>query len=118
MKLIIARLLSYIPRQLPVGKTEFENWSDRVLSQCGKYADPDSMKFALCSQIMHLGSQQSKVSDQFFIRSLRKAAANQVASQFFQDIKNKQLEAQKAAQQQAEAPAQPTIAANEQGQTT
>lgn len=105
MKQFVNTLLSYVPRKLPVGMTEFENWSERIISLSGPFADADSMKFALASQIMHLGAQKSSVADQYFIRSMRKAAANQVASQVFQDIKIKQQEAQKAAQQQAEATA-------------
>lgn len=90
--------LSYVPRQLPVGMQEFSAWSDRIISLSGQFADADSMRFALASQIMHLAPQKSKVPDQYFIRSMRKAAANQVASQVFQDIKTKQIEAQKQAE--------------------
>lgn len=102
MKRIILLALSYFPRPLPVGMTEFTTWSDRIISLSGSFADADSMKFALSSQIMHLGAQKSSVPDQYFIRSMRKAAANQVASQFFQDIKIKQQEAAKAALEAAQ----------------
>lgn len=95
-------LRSYFPRRLPVGLTEFHEWADRIISLAGQFADADSMKWALASQVMHLGAQKAAVSDQYFIRSMRKAAANQVASQVFQDIKTKQQEQQKA---QAEATA-------------
>jgi len=93
--------------------SEFNTWSDRVILQSGQFADSDSMKFALASQIMHLPPQTSSVPDQYFVRSMRKAAANQVASQVFQDIKIKQQEAQKAAQSQpVEATTQPTVTPN------
>lgn len=91
-------LLSYFPRQLPRGMTEFKAWSERIIRLTGPLADEDSMRFALCSQIMHLSPQSSTKADQYFIRSLRKAAANQVSSQVFQDIKTKQMEAAKEAQ--------------------
>lgn len=102
MKKALLLLRSYLPRPLPVGLTEFHEWADRIISLSGQFADVDSMKWALASQVMHLGAQKSSVPDQFFIRSMRKAAANQVASQVFQDIKIKQQEQQKA---QAEATA-------------
>ena len=97
-------LLSYFPRPLPVGMAELKTFADRIILQSGEFADKDSMTFALCSNIMHLGAQQAYVSDQFFIRSLRKAAANQVASYFFQEIKLKQQEAARVAAEEAAKP--------------
>lgn len=105
------KLLVLVPRPLPVGMSEFMIWSDRIISLSGQFADADSMRFALASQIMHLGAQKSRVPDQFFVSSMRKAAANQVASQVFQDIKTKQMQAAQDAAQQAEATAK---AQNEQ----
>ena len=101
LKLIILKLLSFLPRPLPVGMTAFQMWSDRIILQSGAFADADSMRFALASQIMHLGATRSSVPDRYFIQSLRKVAANQVAGQVFQDIKTKQIEAAKAAKQEA-----------------
>ncbi len=93
MKQYFDYLLSYLPRPLPVGMKEFNDWSDRIIKIAGQFADADSMKFALASQIIHLNPQIGFVSDQYFVKSLRKSAANQVASQVFQDIKTKQKEA-------------------------
>lgn len=99
---------SYFPQKLPVGLTEFNSWAANIIEITGAFADPDSMKFAIASNILHLPPNRSSVSTQFFVRSLRKAAANQVASQVFQDIKNKQQEEAKAAatQSQVAAPTQ------------
>lgn len=102
MKKLVTLLLSYVSTPLPVGITQFNKWADEIIQITGEFADRDSMTFAIASQVMHLGPQRSRVPKQFFVKSLRKAAANQVASQIFQDIKLKQQEAQKAAQQQAE----------------
>ena len=103
LKRYINFALIYCPRPLPVGKAAFETWSNRILSLAGPYADKDSMVFALATNIMHMGSTQGWVADVHFLRTLRKAAANQVASQVFQDIKLKQqLAAQKAAEVTAE----------------
>lgn len=90
----INKLLVYIPRALPVGKTAFYTWSDRIIDASGNFADRDSMRFALATNLLHLGPQVAFKSDWHFIKSMRKAAANQVASQVFQDIKQKQKEQQ------------------------
>ncbi len=84
------------PMPLPTGMTEFETWSARIIAKVGPLADEDSLKFALCSQIMHAAPTSANVPDSYFVNALRKAAANQVASQVFQDIKNKQKAAQEA----------------------
>jgi thiamine pyrophosphate-dependent acetolactate synthase large subunit-like protein len=92
MKLLLLKLLSYLPRPLPVGKTEFHKWADRIILLSGKFADEDSMKYALASNIIHLDHKVGHIPDIYFIKVLRKAAANQVASAVFQDIKLKQEE--------------------------
>jgi thiamine pyrophosphate-dependent acetolactate synthase large subunit-like protein len=102
---------SFFKRDLPVGATEFHKWANNIIDLGGKFADEDSLKFALASAVVHAKHDSSALPDQYFIRLLRKAAANQVASQIFQDIKVKQAaaleEANKlAAAQTAEATAQ------------
>lgn len=87
MQFYLDYLLSYFPRRLPVGMTAHKAWAARIISLTGKLADEDSLRWALANQLIHLSPQTSTKPDQYFIRSLRKAAANQVASQVFQDIK-------------------------------
>jgi hypothetical protein len=91
---LVAKLSSYLPRPLPVGMTEFNKFADSILALSGKYADEDSMKFALASMIIHADSKHGSLSKNYFVVRLRKVAANQVASQVFQDIKAKQAIAQ------------------------
>lgn len=100
-KLILKKLMSLFPTALPVGMAEFNTWSESIIELSGKYADEDSMKYAIATMIMNLGPQRSHVSKNFFVRSLRKAAANQVAGQVFYDIKTKQDQARKAAEETA-----------------
>lgn len=85
-------------RPLPVGLTEFNLFANRIISLAGSYADEDSMKFALASIIIHADASKANYSDNYFLQRLRKSAANQVASQVFQDIKLKQTKAQEAAE--------------------
>lgn len=90
----IKRLLSYLPSKLPVGLTQFNTFADSIIELSGQYADDDSMRFAIASMIIHLPAGKATVPKAFFVNGLRKSAANQVASQVFQDVKTKQAEAQ------------------------
>lgn len=90
---LIKRLLSYFPTPLPVGLSQFNTWADSIIELSGDYADRDSMTFAIASMVIHLPAGTASVPKNFFVKSLRKSAANQVASQVFQDIKSKQAEA-------------------------
>ena len=101
MKLLIKRVLSLFPTRLPVGLTEFELWSDSIIELTGKIADRDSMKFAIASMLIHKDASKGRVPKNSFVQGLIKSAANQVASQVFQDIKAKQQEAIKIAQETA-----------------
>lgn len=74
------------PRPLPMGRKEFEEWSDRIISGAllpGGAEDAliflESQKFSLANMLMHLGPTESHKPDAFFIHSLRKFAVNQVA---------------------------------------
>lgn len=102
MKLLLKRLLSYLPSKLPVGMTELEKFIDDIIELSGKYADRDSMAFAIDSILIHAPSHSGSLSKNYFVVRLRKSAANQVASQSFQDIKIRQAEALAAAQKQVE----------------
>lgn len=95
---------------LPVGMKEFNEFADRIITKAGPYADEDSMRFALASIVIHADATKAHYSDTYFLERLRKSAANQVASQVFQEIKQKQAD---AAKQQAEATAALQDVANE-----
>ncbi len=95
------------PRPLPVGLKEFNEFADRIIKKSGNFADRMSMEFALASILIHADAKYGSLPDSYFIDRLRKSAANQVASQVFQNVKAEQ------AKQQAEATAT-TEVANEQ----
>lgn len=96
MQALLDLILSYVPRNLPNGMSQFNTWSDRIIRMTGPLADVESMRYVLASNILHLGPQASSAPDRYFIRAMKKGAANQVASAIFQDIKLKQAEQQKA----------------------
>lgn len=66
-------------RPLPVGVTEFHEWSDRIISGACLPATPDSLKFALANILINLPPNLAFEEDVYFIHCLRKSAANQVA---------------------------------------
>lgn len=82
------------PRPLPMGRAEFEEWSDRIISGALVKADIPSQKFALANLLLHLGPTESHKPDAFFIHSLRKFAVNQVAD----EIRKELYRARKAAE--------------------
>lgn len=117
LALLINLALAKFPRRLPVGVSEFHRFADRVLSMSGKYADDNSMRFALASMIIYLKDQKdgtpiASVPDSYFLASLRKSAANQVASAILTEMKNKQAE-ETARRKELEATALEEAASNE-----
>ena len=111
MNLFLKRILSYFPSPLPTGGTAFEKWVDEIIELTGQIADRDSMKFVICSFVIHLDPDQSKVPKNFFVKRLRVGAAKQIGAYFFGEIKAKkeQEKAQTAPQQEVT----PQVASNE-----
>lgn len=75
-------------RPLPVGMTEFEEWSDRIISGTLLPAEPESQKFALATMLMHLSPTIDHECDGYFIKSLRKSAVNQIAHAKMTEIRD------------------------------
>lgn len=84
------------PRPLPMGRMEFEQWSDRIISGAlipgVNEEDPkalvQSQKFALANMLMHLGPTESHKPDAHFIHQLRKVVINQVAHSVSQEYRD------------------------------
>ncbi len=96
------------PMPLPLGRKEFEDWSDRIISGallpgeggkvpeyaaqfCGE-KDPDeqrfidSQKFVLANMLLHIMPTESHKPDAYFIHALRVAAIKQVAVMMGEEI--------------------------------
>lgn len=101
MQKLLAKMLIRVPRRLPVGLTEFNNFADRVIMLAGQFADTDSMRFAIATAVIHADASKGRVADKFFVDRLVKSAANQVASYVFQEVKQKQAEMLQAAELKA-----------------
>lgn len=105
------------PRPLPMGVTDFHEWSDRIISGAlipmeditgmdsaeKKQIFIEGQKYALANMILHLGPTESHKPDAHFIHTLRKVAVNQVVHSVAQDIK-KTSDARIAAKKALEEP--------------
>jgi hypothetical protein len=109
LTLLFKRLLSRFPSRLPVGKSQYDKFESDVLDLSGRFADETSMRFALASMMIHAPSDKGSLSKNYFVVRLRKSAANQVASQVFQDIKLEQEKARTVTDTTAQTVDVPTI---------
>lgn len=94
LPLPLKRVLSLFPSKLPVSMPKYEAFVNDIIELAGQYADRDSMTWAISNMVIHLPAGTASVPKNHFVRNLRKAAANQIASQVFMDIKTKQEAAQ------------------------
>lgn len=81
---------------LPVGVTEFHEWSDEII-RLANAPNNDSTRFALATMILHVTPEKDKVPHSYFVAMLRKSMSNQVAAGIMHDLKAKQ-EAERAAE--------------------
>lgn len=109
LKLFFDKLLAFIPHPLPQGLTEYQTWSDSIISLYG-LPNNDSVKFSIAVMILHLGENHAYVSKALIGKKLMKAAANQIVSQVIQDLKHKQIAEQEALKAAQEAPKTPNDA--------
>lgn len=71
-------------RPLPMGLTEFLEWSDRIIAGAMVSALPDDQRYVLANEILQLKPTEDHKPDKYFIHLLRKLAANQVADHWRQ----------------------------------
>lgn len=86
-------------RPLPIGRDQFMEWSERIISGALVDADSDSQRFALASMVLQLGPNDAFKADRHFVSQLRKVAANQTAHTLAQEFKlaaQARFEAEKA----------------------
>jgi len=103
--LAVEGMQQYLEKQpLPIGRTQFMEWSDRIIEAAVVQADTESLRFSLAAMLMSLAPTEAFKPDAYFILSLRKAAVNQTAHTIMTELK----EAREAKQKQAEATA-PTL---------
>lgn len=98
---ILNLILSYIPTRLPTGVTAYEAWLNNIVSLIDFQVDEQSLKWVISQEIMRLPPTGDCKSKRYFVKVLRKYAANQIAANKVMEIKQAQEERVKAAQQQA-----------------
>lgn len=86
------------PRPLPMGRKEFHEWSDRIISgsliptTVDKETHTESQKFALAASLLHIGPTESHKPDAYFIHHLRVSAIKQVAVMMGEELKKERAE--------------------------
>jgi hypothetical protein len=85
------QVTAFLPTPLPKGMTAFDSWATEVLSLVGEgIPDNDSTRWALAASVINLPSTTDSKPKMFFVRTIRAAAAKQVAAEVFQTLKLKQ----------------------------
>jgi hypothetical protein len=92
---VVRNELGEIEHALPVGLSEFKTWADTIVAK-SKAPDNDSTRWTLAAIVLELKHDVDAVSHEFMLRRLNKAMANQVASAYMYDLKQKQAAEEKA----------------------
>jgi hypothetical protein len=107
MKLLLKRILSYVPTSVPTGMTKFDAYVQDIVALCGPIASAEDIEWVVDAEMMRIAPKANRIPKNDFVRSIKVAAAKQLAGARFQALKEKQQ------LKQAEATAQ-TVVANEE----
>jgi len=105
MKQLLKKLSSYFPTSIPAGMTEFDAYVADIVSLVGPIATPDDIEWVVDAEMMRIAPTRSKLPKNEFVKTVRVAAAKQLAGARFQALKLKHEAQQKAAQEAAAAQA-------------
>jgi len=98
------------PLPLPIGRKEFEVWSERIIKGANiPGLTKDSALFSLTSMLLHLPSTQSFHTDAFFVHGLRKAAINETAVDVMKELQKRLQERKDAEAAKLQVPAAPAL---------
>lgn len=78
-------LKSLIPRPLPLGRKEFEHWTEEIIELSGVPSNP-STRFCVAGMVLH-GTKEGNYTQRSFAKRLRKFAANEVAMAITTELK-------------------------------
>lgn len=100
LKKILKQIKARLPERLPQTEAAVDAFVAEVC-EVGGFPSNDSMKQAVCTQLMHVHQEASWVRKSTFIQAIRRAILNQCAYNLIQDIKQRAInEAKKAAEEQ------------------
>lgn len=93
-----SKMRGFFPEKLPTSNSKLEEFTDTVLSLYGIPFHP-SYKNAIATMIMHLSPTTDRKSKYYFVKSVRKAQANQVAYEMIDAIREEEKKAREAVTQ-------------------
>lgn len=96
LKRLATRLAGRLPHKLPKSVKEFDLLAMRVCDAYGMEYN-DSYRHAIATMIMHMGPLETHKSLKYFASSLKKSAANQIAYQVIQDLREAKAKEEKPA---------------------
>lgn len=73
-------------RPLPIGMTQFREWSNRIIQGAMVEASHRSQIWTLAEMVMHLNPTEAFKEDAHFILKLRKAAVNETCAAVMREI--------------------------------
>lgn len=66
------------PKKIPIGTKSFESLYQQIITTYD-FPDNSSYKQAMATMVMHLGPTKDSIAPRFFVKSIRKSMANQIA---------------------------------------
>lgn len=98
LKRFYNQFLGLLPTSLPQGVPAFEEWVDRLMATYSlPTSSKDDVKFVVAGEILRFAPLAYRCAPYRMVKAIRAVAAKQIAGQAFQDIKQRQHEAQVAA---------------------
>lgn len=80
-------------KALPLNIPQFQEWSERIIAAAQlPTKNVETQKFALAGMILQTSPTEFFRPDEYYIGLLRKAAADQLATQVIQDMQKERLE--------------------------
>lgn len=119
-RLLILRLFSYIPTQIPVGMTAYQAWSGSVIELIGPIATKDDLDFCIAAEVMRTKPEDNYKPKNYFVKRVRAGASKQLAGAVFTRIREEQKAEQeklKAAEAAKQAEATALKAVDEKAQS-
>lgn len=81
-------------KALPIGKTQFFQWADRIIDGAAVEGERDSLRNALAGMLMQIGPTEAFREDAYFMLALRTAAVKQTGHYMhleFKEAREKKL---------------------------
>lgn len=96
IKIILKKIRAFFPSALPTTMDELNAYTEEVLEVWG-ISTQDSYRHAIATMIMHLGPTTAYKSKIYFVLSVKKAMANQLAHAKIKELNEAQQKREAAA---------------------